>query len=279
MKTLITWMSASLLVAIFAGVAIAQESDGPSVFHPSLSNRFHLGIGGFWPDKSLEISVDGSDPSEDIDFEEDLGYDDSGSTASLNFRWRYSNNWSLSGQYWGFDSEESVILDEDIEWEDVVYQEGTYASSGFDFSITRIFLGRSILKESQFEVGVGAGVHWLELDVFIEGQIESGSVTQFSREEADSSGPLPNIGAWLMYSWSPNWLVDARVDWLSASVDEYSGGLWHAQAGIHYQISRVFGIGLSYSNFVLDLDVDDSDWHGHLETRQHGPRLELTVSW
>jgi hypothetical protein len=279
MKALIIRLSASLLMAMLAGVAIAGESDDSTAYHPFLSDRFHLGIGGFWPEKNLEISVDGSDPSEDIDFEEDLGYDDSGWTPSLNFRWRYAKNWSLSGQYWGFDSEESVFLTKDIEWEDVIYQDGTYARSGIDFAVTRIFLGRSVLREPGYEFGVGAGIHWLETDVFIEGQIASGSGTTFSRESADSSGPLPNIGAWYMYSWSPDWMVDARLDWLRASVGEYSGGLWHAQAGIHYQISRTYGVGLSYSNFRIDLDVDDSDWHGHIESRQHGPRLELTASW
>jgi len=279
LKALITRLSASLLMAMLAGVAIARESDDSFAYHPFLSDRFHLSIGGFWPDKSLKISVDGSDPSKDIDFEEDLGYDDSGWTSTLNFRWRYSKNWSLSGQYWGFDSEESVILTDDIEWEDVIFMESTYARSGIDFSVTRFFLGRSVWKNPGHELGLGGGIHWLDFDIFIEGQIESDSGTKFSHESADSSGPLPNIGAWYMYSWSPKWLAHARLDWLRATVGEYSGGLWHAQAGIHYQISRTFGIGLAYSNFTIDLDVDESDWHGHIETRQHGPRLELTASW
>jgi hypothetical protein len=266
-------------MAMLAGAAIAQESDDSPAYHPFLSGRFHLGIGGFWPDKSLKMSVDGSDPAEEIDFEEDLGYDDSGSTPSLNFRWRYSKDWSLWGQHWGFDSEESGILPNDIEWEDVIFQEGTTARSGVDFSITRIFLGRSVWKNPGHELGVGGGIHWLDFDIFIEGQIKSGSGTKFSHESAESSGPLPNIGAWYMYSWSPKWMVDARFDWLSATVDEYSGGLWHAQTGIHYQISRTFGIGVAYSSFKIDLNVDESDWNGHIETRQHGPRLELTASW
>jgi hypothetical protein len=55
--------------------------------------------------------------------------------------------------------------------------------------------------------------------------------------------------------------------------------LWHAQGGIHYQISRTFGVGFAYSNFTLDLDVDENDWRGFIETRHNGPRLELTASW
>jgi hypothetical protein len=146
-------------------------------------------------------------------------------------------------------------------------------------SITRIFFGRSLFTKPGHEFGAGAGIHWIKIDAFIEGEIITGGPNEFHREAVETSLPLPNIGAWYMYSWSPKWLVDARLDWLSASIGNYSGGLWHAQGGIHYQISSTFGIGFAYSNFVLDLDVDESDWHGFIETRQNGPRLELTASW
>ena len=37
--------------------------------------------------------------------------------------------------------------------------------------------------------------------------------------------------------------------------------------------------GLSYSNFDLNVDVDKNDWHGQVETRQHGPILSVTAVW
>ncbi len=279
MKVPIIRLTTCFLIAMLSNNVMAQESGSSTSYHPFLSDKFHLGLGGFWPQKSFKIQVDGSDPSEEIDFEEDLAYDESESTTSLNFRWRYSKNWSLWGQYWVVDSEESAILTEDIEWEDVIFKEGTFASSGVDVSITRIFLGRSFWKKPGHEFGAGGGIHWMKIDAFIEGQIITGSTTEFHHESANTSLPLPNIGAWYMYSWSPRWLVDARLDWLSASVGKYSGGLWHAQGGIHYQISRIFGIGFAYSSFNVNADVDENDWHGRVETEQNGPRLELTASW
>ena len=147
MKALSIHLCALLLMAAFSGAVFAQKTNDSTGYHPFLSDKFHLGLGGFWPEKSFKIRVDGSDPTEEIDFEEDLAYDESESTTSLNFRWRYSKNWSLWGQYWVVDSEESAILTEDIEWKDVIYKEGTFASSGVDVSITRIFLGRSFWKK------------------------------------------------------------------------------------------------------------------------------------
>ncbi len=48
-----------------------------------------------------------------------------------------------------------------------------------------------------------------------------------------------------------------------------------------HKVTRVTGPGIdpSYSNFVIDLDFDDSNRHGQMETRKHGPRLELSAGW
>ena len=71
----------------------------------------------------------------------------------------------------------------------------------------------------------------------------------------------------------------ARVDWLSASIGDYSGSLWSASGGINYQAFKDVGFGLSYDNIDLNVDVDTGDWRGKVETRQHGPRLAVTAVW
>jgi hypothetical protein len=280
MKVPIIRLTTGLLIAILPGTAMAQETGSSAGYHPFLSDKFHLGIGGFWPRKTLKLRADGSSPGDEIKFEEDLGFDESESTTSINFRWRYSKNWSLWAQYWKVDSEASTVLEEDYEWEDVIFKKGTSARAGSDFTVLRLFFGRAFKWGGpRQEFGVGAGLHVMEIDAFIEGQIITGTTTEFHREAAKASLPLPNIGAWYMYSWSPKWLLEARLDWLSASFGKYSGELWHAQGGVHYQISKTFGIGLAYANFNLQADIDETNWHGYVETNQYGPRLELTASW
>jgi putative cardiolipin synthase len=52
--------------------------------------------------------------------------------------------------------------------------------------------------------------------------------TGFRREPASADLPLPNVGASYWRSLSPRWLLTGRVDWFSASIGDYSGGLWNA---------------------------------------------------
>jgi hypothetical protein len=268
----------SLFIALLpSGSAVAQDSD---LYHPFLSDRFNLGVGAFWPSKELTLRVDGSAPEEEIDFDEMLRLDDYERTGSAVFRWRFGQKWSFWGQYWSLEDRGGAVLDEDTEWEDVIFKQGTFVNGGMDTTVARLFFGRTITSGTQFEFGLGAGFHWLELGAFLEGQaLTDGGDTEFQRESVSADFPLPNIGVWYHYSWSPNWIFQTRVDWLSASVGNYSGGLWNVQAGVNGSFFRNFGIALHYNAFVLDVDVDKSDWHGKAESVQHGPFLALTATW
>ena len=131
-----------------------------------------------------------------------------------------------------------------------------------------------------YEFGAGAGLHWLDLAASVEGQVfvnESEFVVE--RRDTDVSAPLPNIGAWYLYSPNSRWVFQARLDWFSASFDDYDGSLWNAGAGVNFQVFSHMGIGLSYNFFRIDVDVDSDDWNGSAEIEQHGPFASLSFNW
>lgn len=269
-----TILSGNLLLALPANAQTAAD------YHPNLSDTFDLSIGGYWPDKTMTVGVDGSHPEEEIDFDEALKLDDTAATGALSFRWKFGEKWSVWGQYWSVDDDGGANLVEDLEWEDVVLREGTFASGGFETRVARVFFGRKFVDRPNQEAGIGAGFHWLELEAFLEGQIlTSEGDTEFFRDSVDAGFPLPNIGGWYHFSWHPKWMVGGRVDWLSASIGDYSGGLWNANVGINWAAFRHFGIGLYYSYFRLDVDIDKSDWRGAAEAKQNGPMLSVNFTW
>jgi hypothetical protein len=76
---------------------------------------------------------------------------------------------------------------------------------------------------------LGVGLHWMNMDTYIEGEIlVNDGDTEFYRGEASATFPSPDIGFWYMYSWSPKWLFQANADWLAATIGDYSGSLWDA---------------------------------------------------
>ena len=69
-------------------------------------------------------------PEELIDFVEEFGISESDSTFAAEFAWRYRERWSFRMQYFDSEGESTAVLDEDIEWEDLVFLEGTRATAG-----------------------------------------------------------------------------------------------------------------------------------------------------
>jgi len=273
-------IAAFLLATSSTGVVSAQESDSSKNNHPFLSDTFNIGLGVFRP--SLERKIE-ADSGKGIGGS--LEENDTQSTGILSFRWRYSKNWSFWATHWQTDSENQQLLTEDFDLGDdngTVFLKGSTIGSGIDVSITRLFFGRSFFRRPSTDWGVGVGLHWLDMKLFVEGDIKtSPQVDPPLKDRVDYSGavPLPNLGIWYTYSWSPKWVVNTRLDWLDITIDEFSGSLFDASVGVNYQMSKHFGIGLAVNAFRLDVKVDSPKIRAGIEMDQIGPRLNITWNW
>lgn len=256
----------------------AAQSDGLS--HPYLEDEFMFGLGFFLPTKNFEIGVNGTLPNQRIDFEDAYKLDDTETTWAADFRWRFGEKWSVQGQYWTVGDSGSSVLDQDVEWRDVTFRQGTGASAGVDLDIARLFFGRTFSSSPQHEFGLGVGLHWLKVSADVSGQIlTSAGDTEFYQDSVSADSPLPNFGAWYIYSWSPQWALTTRFDWLSVTFDEFSGSLWNASLGVNWAPFEQVGFGASWNFFGLDVDVDKADWHGGAQISQNGPFISVTAYW
>ncbi|MBT8051509.1 MAG: hypothetical protein KJO70_09960 [Gammaproteobacteria bacterium] len=265
------------LTLVLPSLAAAQTS---GAVHPLIEKDFFVGAGVFFPDKNFTLSVDGSVPNEDIEFDEVFKVDDNEATTAAELRWRFGEKWSVQAQYWRVSDGGASSLEEDVEWEDVVFEKGSNVAAGVELDVARLFFGRRFIANDNQEFGLGLGVHWLEVSAFMQGEIfTSVGDSEFYRGAVKADAPLPNIGGWYTYAWSPRWAFVSRLDWLSASIGDYSGGLWNVQAGVNWAVSDHIGIFGAWNYFGLDIDVDKSDWRGSVDIAQNGPYLGLTVSW
>lgn len=271
-----------VLLAVIAAMLFptgihAQDTDE---YHPWLSDRFNVALGAFARQQGFKIRADGSDPEEEIDFDESLGVDDDDVSASLTFRWNFGEKWSVWGQAWDVNASGGQELTEDIEFEDLVFKQGSFVKAGVENTVVRLFFGRKFSSGPKHEFGLGAGLHYLEISAFIEGRAYVNDVEiGLAKGDVDADGPLPNIGGWFYYSPSKRWLLEARLDWLEASVGDYSGGIWNSSVGVNFQAFKNVGFGLNYQYFSLDVDVDKDDWHGGAEVLYRGPFLSMTANW
>jgi len=250
-------------------LTVAAESED---LHPYLERGFSLDLGVFYPDRELDLRVNGSlaGINDEIDFDKRRRLKSSDDIFAAELSWRFRGRWSLVGQY--FDATDSVrrVLEEDIEWGNVVFGAGSNATSGVNFSVTRIFFGRQLDTSKSHDFGIGGGIHWINLGAFIEGEVLINGAPAAARRSVSAEAPLPNIGAWYKYSISPRWALRARADLLSANVGDYDGLMVNVAVGVNYRAFEHVGMGLNYNFFKLDVGIDKSDWRGDIETVYDG---------
>ena len=269
------------IVLMYSNTVHAEDYE----YHPALSDNLTIMLGAFKSDNAFKISAEGiieDEIEEIIDFDDSVGVDQSSTLLSAQLRWNFGKKrkWSLWGQYFNGDASGEAVLTEDVEWQDVTFREGTFVGAGVDVAVTRLFIGRSFVKNQRHDFGIGAGLHNLDLSVFIEGDIKiDDESTEFFRGDAENSQPLPNVGVWYYVSPARKWLIHARVDWISANIGDYDGTLWNANVGINYQAFRHVGFDLSYQIFELNLKVDKTDWRGKVDITHDGPILAVTFNW
>ncbi len=119
-------------------LTVAAESED---LHPFLERGFSLDLGVFYPDRELDLRVNGTIAgiNDEIDFDKRRQLESAGDIFAGELSWRFRGRWSIVGQY--FKSADSIraVLEEDIEWGNVVFGAGSNAAVGTDFSLTRIF--------------------------------------------------------------------------------------------------------------------------------------------
>jgi hypothetical protein len=279
MKKVIFLCVSTIALASVSSTVIAQDSD----YHPVLTDNFTLTAGAFRSDNTLKIAT--SDPGRlprFVDFDDTVGVDSSATIGNVELKWKFGSKrkWSIAGQYFSNNATGDAVLEEDVEWQDVVFNEGTFVDGGVKMEITRVFLGRSFVKNEQHDFGVGLGIHNLDLSAFIGGElIVNGESTGYKKVDAGGSQILPNVGAWYMFSPASRWLLHSRVDWISANVGNYDGTLWNINAGVNFQAWRHVGFGLSYQYFDLDAKVDSADLVGAAKMTYSGPVISVTTNW
>ncbi|PHS61265.1 MAG: hypothetical protein COB12_12290 [Flavobacterium sp.] len=277
---------------IISNILIAQEINKNDLNssvedkHPLLSNKFIFYGGIYSSTKGIKIGVNGASDNEIIDFNEKVDFNNNEYTLFLNFNWRFSRMWTLSAEYFSVKNGISKTINNNFEWGDQIFNGGAGLKLGLNLSMYRVFIGRTIIKGTKYELGAGLGAHTLDIEAYIEGNAYidnentgEGASVDFKRSTVSVIAPLPNIGAWYFYAPNNKWLLSARVDWFGLTVGDYYGGLWDLGAGVNYQFHKHFGIGLKYRYFDFTAKVNKDNWDGKFTMTFQGPLLTINANF
>jgi len=244
--------------------------------NPLLKDKFYFEAGVFFPAKNIKLGADGSTPNDQINFGNTFNLDDNQATYFFNFEWRWNRKWRLAVETFGINNAAKAELKQDIQFKDLTFEKGSFVRGGFELSLYRIFVGRILSSGPKHSLGVGLGVHALNMGVFIEGEVLTNfDDYEFQKRRVSALLPLPNIGGWYHWAPTPKWAFVARVDWFGITIGKYGGGLWDLAPGVKYQIVKNFGVGIDYRYFFLNARVDETNWQGKFNMSFSGPVLSI----
>ena len=265
---------AMILLAAAPFAAFAQDD-----LHPSIESKYLLDVGVFFPERTVNLGAGASAPDGGVDFGTKFGLNRTDQLFEVDLTWRFGDKWALAAQHFRLSGGRESVLEEDVEWNGVVFRSGSTVEASTRFSVYRVFIGRSFGNGERSDYGVGVGLHWLEVGGAISGNILINNDVAFTREAVTAEAPLPNIGGWYSYSFSPRWAFNARGDWFSASIDEYDGSLVNLQIGVNYAWFRNGGIGVAYNYLKFDAGVDSATWNGNVDLVYEGPFAFVSFYW
>ena len=273
---------AFFLAIILSSLVAQAEGEDESNQHPMMSSDFWVLLGAYTPDHSVSASLEG-DPGgkfPEVDFGTEFGVGTKTTLFNGEIGWQFSENWSFSAQRFSTHRERSATVDKSIPWGGVVFDVGAEVDSGSSSAITRLFFARKFRGKGPHELRLGAGLHWLELEAYLQGMASvNDNTSEFQSKVASFKAPLPNIGAWYRYSPSDRWLFSLRGDWLAASIGDLSGRIVNLTGGVNFALFEHVGVGLSYQYFRLDVDINADKWKGHADIIFDGPYIHLSGNW
>jgi opacity protein-like surface antigen len=274
--------SMSLKHIIFGAFFLLPFTAGAQERHPAMEKPWSINLGSYFSERNLKASANITigELDRQFDFEKAARLDDSSDLLMGELGWQFSDNWGVALQIFRSQRHRSWTLDESIEWQGNIYDVGARVDADAHMEITRVFFARRFHDNGPHSLRIGAGIHWLDLGVTISGQATLDDQSkEFRRSVASASLPVPNIGTWYRYSPNDRWMINARIDWLSASIDKYSGDIWNVSAGVNFSVWDHFGVGASYQYFNLAGTLKEENWRGAIETTFTGPYLYVSGFW
>ena len=261
------------LAGIFlSGLAAGQEANW--TVNPGLQNRWTLEIGAYAPTLKTTANFDSTTlgVGTSVNFEEDLGLDDRKVNATILGRVRLGERWRIEAEYFALNRSGTRAISSTVNWGGSIYPSSSVVSSEFDSDIYRLSGGYSFIKDAQAELGVTLGFHVTDFVISL-------AATGIGPTTANALAPLPTIGFYGSYAFTPRWLLSGRVDFFSLNYNDYDGSLVNLMAGVDYRFTRNFGVGLAYRYVDYDLTATRSSFTGSVKYEFSGPMLYVIGSF
>jgi hypothetical protein len=275
--------AASLAAIAATGTLLAASARAADELdmQPGLSH-FSVRLGVYDMNLSTEVRVDGrgGNLGTRLNFEKDLNLDDHKDTFNAALRWRFKERHFLELEHFRLDRRGFRRLDGEIRFGDEVFPIGADIRSSFTTEVTRLGYSYRIVRNRDWGLAVGAGLHVTRLRTTLtEVAFDNINVAIGATEIAGVTAPLPVIGFGGARRLGKKWALLARGQVFSVEIDDIDGTITHGALYFEHDTLDRFGFGFGYDWFVVDIKTEEDFWRGRAKVHFDGPMLFLKGSF
>jgi hypothetical protein len=223
-------------------------------------------------DTKLRVDETLALPGTEIDAEDDLGLDDSDLMPQAEIT-------LLPGEHHlirlsGFNTRRSAshVIDQEIFFDDQVYEVDERVDSELDLTMFGLTYGYRFIVRDRGELTATFGIQIASVDA--NAVVRSRVI----RDSESGVAPLPLIGLVGRFDLSQHWSAEARIQYLSANIEDVDGSIMDARIALTWRANPYLVFGLGYRSFSIKVDSKSEDNPGLVDLKMSGPLLFARAS-
>jgi len=204
---------------------------------------------------------------------QDLGYkpDENEGTIEVMFRLRERNR--IRADFTELDQAGAASLSRPTVFGNQEFNTGTVLNSSLVWRVLGITYTYAFIQNDHFELGVGAGVHLMDLSV------RGNAPATFQSYDTSVAGAVPTPA--LEAIWRATNLISftARGDYIKANLNETTGSFGDFHTDVQFRVFTDLQFGAGYSLMKLKVDSTTYGNPGLSGIRLRGPELFVRASF
>ncbi len=237
--------------------------------------RFNFKIGVFRDRVDSEVRRDAANglPGFEFDLEDAIGVTDDKSVLQVDANIRFGNYHQLEFGYFELGRDSMATTTRDISFGNLFVPAGTELDTNVDVSTFRAGYSYSLIRDSQKELSVMAGVHLADFEVRLttSGGLET--------DRSDGDTPLPVVGLNASVFLGEKTTVSAKAQIFRTDFDQFEGSLNYLTVDVRYRFAKSISIGAGYNYYGMELSSSQSSVNGYFKIKHHGPTAFFTVGY
>lgn len=165
-----------------------------------------------------------------------------------------------------------TVLERRIVFDDQTYFVNERIDSELNLTLFGLTYGYRFIANDRAELTASFGIQVAE--------VEANAVvrSRVVRDAESGVAPLPLIGLEGRYDFTDHWSVEARVQYLTANIDDIDGSIMDSRIAIAWRANPHLVFGLGYRSFALEIDSQNESTPGLVDMSISGPTLFIRAS-